>query len=122
MHQNLASELLVIGVLIDGGAEFSPAFIRNIAMNTKSEKGLATVIDFDMSQTLREIGINETKTPYWSLQGSLTTPPCSEGVQWIVLQTPVRAANADLDAIKAIEKSNHRPVQPLNDRVITFMK
>ena len=53
---------------------------------------------------------------YYRYEGSLTTPPCSEGVQWIVLTTPVEMSEAQIAAFKAIIHDNNRPVQPLNGR------
>ena len=50
--------------------------------------------------------------------GSLTTPPCTEGVTWVVLKNPVSIEGQDVDALKALEGKNNRPVQPLNGRVV----
>lgn len=48
--------------------------------------------------------------------GSLTTPPCSESVSWIVLTEPVEVAAEQLDRLRARYSGNDRPVQPLNGR------
>jgi len=48
--------------------------------------------------------------------GSLTTPPCSEGVKWFVLTTPIEMSHSQIAAFKAILYGNNRPFQPLNDR------
>lgn len=56
---------------------------------------------------------------YYRFSGSLTFPPCSEGVIWLVLKHPVPMSAAQLATIKqAIGQSNSRPTQPLNGRVI----
>ena len=53
---------------------------------------------------------------YYRYDGSLTTPPCSEDVKWIVLKTPIEMSEAQITAFKAIIHDNNRPVQPLNGR------
>lgn len=53
---------------------------------------------------------------YYRYKGSLTTPPCSEGVEWIVLTTPIEMSEAQIAAFKAIIHDNNRPVQQLNGR------
>ena len=52
--------------------------------------------------------------------GSLTTPPFTESVQWIVMKRPMEVSEADLSAYKTMfPEGNTREVQPLNDRVVT---
>jgi carbonic anhydrase len=55
---------------------------------------------------------------YYTFSGSLTTPPCTEGVTWFVLKTPVEVAPAQIDAFGAVYPMNARPVQPLHGRPI----
>ena len=55
---------------------------------------------------------------YYRFNGSLTTPPCSEGVRWLVLKHAVTASKEQLDAMRAIMGKNNRPIQPLNARCI----
>lgn len=56
---------------------------------------------------------------YYRFSGSLTTPPCSEGVRWLVMKQPVEVSQAQIDAFKGVmHHPNNRPVQPLNGRVI----
>jgi carbonic anhydrase len=52
----------------------------------------------------------------YTYSGSLTTPPCSEGVRWHVMQQPLSLSAQQLAALTAIYDDNNRPVQPLNDR------
>lgn len=56
---------------------------------------------------------------YYRFSGSLTTPPCSEGVRWLVLETPATISAAQVAQFTAaIHHANNRPIQPLNGRVI----
>ena len=63
------------------------------------------------------------KSPYFTYEGSLTTPPCSEGVRWVVLSKPSEVSQAQLDKWKAVfEHASNRPVQPLGDRKVRAYK
>ena len=55
---------------------------------------------------------------YFKYSGSLTTPPCSEGVTWVVLKNPITIEKSDLAALSALEGNNNRPLKPLNGRVV----
>jgi carbonic anhydrase len=56
---------------------------------------------------------------YYSFNGSLTTPPCSEGVKWMVMKQPVSVSKDQVEAFKRVMgHPNNRPVQPVNNRVI----
>ncbi|RKZ80685.1 MAG: carbonate dehydratase, partial [Candidatus Parabeggiatoa sp. nov. 3] len=50
--------------------------------------------------------------------GSLTTPPCSEGVKWVILKQTVSISPAQLAQYQALYTYNVRPLQPLNDRKV----
>lgn len=56
---------------------------------------------------------------YYRFSGSLTTPPCTEGVRWLVLKQPVIASSEQIEALaEAVGHANNRPLQPLNSRVV----
>jgi len=50
--------------------------------------------------------------------GSLPTPPCTEGVTWLVMKTPVTLSPDQIAAFQAVMHGDNRPVQPLNERVL----
>lgn len=52
----------------------------------------------------------------WHFMGSLTTPPCSEGVAWYVMKKPITIAPKQLARFRSIYHGNARPVQPWNSR------
>ncbi|MDX1915721.1 MAG: carbonic anhydrase family protein [Methylophilus sp.] len=56
---------------------------------------------------------------YYRFGGSLTTPPCSEGVRWVLMKAPLTASKEQIKAFEAIiHHHNSRPVQPLNGRIV----
>lgn len=60
-----------------------------------------------------------TNPQYYRYSGSLTTPPCSEGVRWIVMKSPLQTSAEQVQAItSAIGGANNRPMQPLHGRSV----
>lgn len=55
---------------------------------------------------------------YFAYRGSFTTPPCTEGIQWIVMESPIEIRPVVLDAFKGAIGRNNRPIQNRNDRNI----
>jgi carbonic anhydrase len=56
---------------------------------------------------------------YYRYNGSLTAPPCTEGVIWIVMKSPMTASKSQINAFKKVVKhNNNRPLQPLNGRIV----
>ena len=59
---------------------------------------------------------------YYTYPGSLTTPPCSEGVRWFVLKKPVTISKGQAEAFGKIYAHNARPTQPLHGRTVLETK
>ena len=113
VHKNAEGKLAVVAVLIDKGG--ASELIGTLWKNIPHEKEKEATIDgtrIDVTQLLPE------NKDYYTFQGSLTTPPCSEGVTWFVLKAPVKIADAEIAAFAKIYPLNARPVQPLNGRTI----
>jgi len=55
---------------------------------------------------------------YYHYKGSLTTPPCSEGVRWFVLQTPISVSAEQIAKFQQAVTPNARPLQPTNKRLV----
>jgi carbonic anhydrase len=63
-------------------------------------------------------GLLPAERGYWTYMGSLTTPPCTEGVRWYVFEQPVSISRAQLQAFAALYKLNSRPLQDTHGRRI----
>jgi carbonic anhydrase len=112
VHRNAAGQLGVVGVLIQPGAAnpaFEPVFAH---LPRPGEKISVDDLTLDLAALL------PADKHYYSFEGSLTTPPCSEGVNWMVLKTPIKLGAAQIKAFRRLFNANARPVQPVNGRVI----
>lgn len=111
VHQNKKGDTLVIAALFEEGKE-NPSLqkiIDSMPAKTNQSKPFSTL---DMN------GILPMQSGYYAFDGSLTTPPCSENVQWVVFQNPTQASKKQIEAFQAILHHNARDVQPIDDRVI----
>ena len=111
VHKSEDGTLAVIGVLIESGS-INTAFVPlwHYLPSTAGESEQIQDI------TLNVLNLLPNPKHTYRYTGSLTTPPCSEGVKWFVLTTPVKMSQSQIAAFKAILNGNNRPVQPLNDR------
>lgn len=111
VHKSEDGRLAVIGVLIESGRT-NPAFAA-FWQYLPSVPGESEEIK---DVTLNVLDLLPSAKHTYRYTGSLTTPPCSEGVKWFVLTTPIEMSYSQIAAFKAILYGNNRPVQPLNDR------
>ena len=111
VHQDPRSgNLAVVGVMLTEGAHnaaYAPVFD-----NLPADIGEPTAMGESLAL---ESMLPEART-FTTYQGSLTTPPCSEIVRWLVLDAPVELAAEQIAAFAAIHAGNARPVQPLGAR------
>jgi carbonic anhydrase len=63
-------------------------------------------------------GLLPRELGYYTYAGSQTAPPCTEGVTWFVLKTPVEISAAEIAAFAKLYPHDARPTQPLNGRVV----
>jgi len=113
VHGSPDGKLAVVGVLFVEGA--SNPNLDKIIANFPAGPGQSTHPtgeNFDVS-----IHLPTDRTVY-SYAGSLTTPPCSEGVSWTIFRKPISASREQLKAFSARLRTNNRPVQPLNGRTV----
>lgn len=113
VHKSEAGKLAVVAVLLDKGAR--QPLIQAVFDNLPKAKEQETAVPglgIDLNGLLPE------NRAYYSFAGSLTTPPCSEGVSWFVLKTPVQVSAEQIARFGRAYAMNARPVQPLNGRVV----
>ncbi len=64
-------------------------------------------------------GILPSNRDYYRFDGSLTTPPCSEGVSWLVMKEPVTVSKDQIEKfVQVMHHPNNRPIQPVNARPV----
>ena len=112
VHKDPEGRLAVVAVLLERGA--AQSVVQTVWNNLPLEKGeeqpASTVID-----------LNHLLPPdrgYYTYMGSLTTPPCSEGVLWLVMRQPVTVAQGQIDIFSRLYPMNARPVQSAAGRLI----
>jgi carbonic anhydrase len=112
VHRNGAGQLAVVGVFIEEGAE-NPAVTTLLAALPHGQGDEnATHAEFDPASLL------PADRAYFAYAGSLTTPPCSEGVRWNVLRTPIQASPEQINALREALGASSRHVQPINQRTV----
>jgi len=115
VHQSDDDSLAVIGVLVNEGSHNSnfDQLIKYLP-NAPGEKKT-----YDSVKINIRIHIPKELQAYHYI-GSLTTPPCTENVQWIVLKNPITMDKEQIGAFSSRIKNSNRPTQPLNGRKVTM--
>lgn len=110
IHAGDGGRLAVVGVPFEVGEENE--FIGEVlaAAAEPVDAGLPTEIDIEDAVPAH--------TEYYTYEGSLTTPPCTEGVRWFVLRNPETLSAEQLEELAGYYRNNVRPVQRLNERSI----
>ena len=113
VHRNIDGQIAIVAVLMDPGQP-----------NTMVNK-VWTYMPLDVGDRVRMpaglLDLNELLPQdqrYYQFIGSLTTPPCSENVLWMVLKQPIQISPEQLRLFAQLYPRNNRPVQPLNGRVV----
>ncbi|MDH5518510.1 MAG: carbonic anhydrase family protein [Gammaproteobacteria bacterium] len=113
VHQATDGRLAVVGVMINRGVtnynlqkawDHLPSSVGNV--NTYG------------SITINASSLLPSDKSYYHYNGSLTTPPCSEGVNWFVLQNPIQISPKQVKAFRNLVEDNARIIQPLHGRTM----
>jgi carbonic anhydrase len=113
VHEDEDGNLAVVAVLFDVGAE--NAALKAVFAHMPREEGEDEVVQNGQVSLAAVLPMDRS---YYEFEGSLTTPPCTEGVRWIVLQHRGTISQAQLAAFKKLYPANARPLQPLNGRTV----
>lgn len=123
VHSNVIGELAVVGVLLSKSDTVTPGIFDDIIAHAPAETGS----DGAEGATLNARELLPVDRGYYHYTGSLTTPPCSEGLKWFVLTQPVPVTNFVIQQLHSLIghfpdyngfQNNNRPVVPLNGRTV----
>ena len=117
VHADDQGHLAVVGVLIQKGS--SNALIETVWKNIPSQKEKAVDVS---GVSLNAKDLLPAEHGYYTFAGSLTTPPCSEGVTWFVMKEPLSLSPEQISTFAKIYPLNARPIQPLNGRELRESK
>jgi len=113
VHKSKEGKLAVIAVMFKKG-RYNPILEKLIRRIPKNFKDINDISNLYLN--LRELLPQDLS--YYKFSGSLTTPPCTEGVTWIVLETPLEASSEQLEQFRKVLGDNYRPIQSLNGRLV----
>jgi carbonic anhydrase len=113
VHRDAEGHLAVVAVPIKDGA--SNPLVATLWRNLPAQKGHE---ESPAGVTINPAQLLPANRSYFSYVGSLTTPPCTEGVRWFVLKSPVSLSTAEIGTFAKLYPGNARPVQPVNGREI----
>jgi carbonic anhydrase len=114
-HKDAQGRLAIVAVLLERGPDNKPQpLIQSVWANLPLERGeaLAAQVQLDLNQLLPE------NRGYYTYMGSQTTPPCQEGVLWMVMRQPVQLTAQQIGVFARLYPMNARPLQAGSGRLI----
>ena len=116
VHKSAKGQVMVLSVFTKIGAKNT---VLNTAWNhipqqSGDRKKVASV-------NVNAVDLLPTDHSYYSFKGSITIPPCSEGIQWIVLKNPIEVSDEQIKRFSQVIGVNARPVQPVYSRTLYMM-
>jgi len=112
VHKDQEGRVAIVAVLIESGSPHG--LVQTVWNNLPLEKNdpLTPTITIDTNQLLPQ------HREYYTFMGSLTTPPCSEGVLWIVMKEAIQISAQQIAIFARLYPMNARPIQPSSGRLI----
>ncbi len=113
VHLDKKGDIAVVSVMFEEGTENADlAKIWKVMPKKVGGKSPLKVADIAAN-------LIPEKQHYYRFNGSLTTPPCTEGVRWVVLEKTLTVSKAQIEAFQDVmQNPNNRPIQPLDARII----
>ncbi|MCW1979423.1 carbonic anhydrase family protein [Xanthomonas campestris pv. campestris] len=115
VHQGPDGTLGVLAIFFETG-KANPAFQRVIDAMPNDKNQTRQVADAVVRAS--DFLPPATQRSFYRYEGSLTTPPCSETVDWVVLSQPVQVSREQINAFERVYPFNARPLQPLDRRFL----
>jgi len=117
MHQAADGEVVgVVAFLKAGGANATVQQLWDHMPKSESQEIEVAHVEVDPS------GLLPRDNAYYRYTGSVTAPPCTEGVEWFVLKTPLEISANQIKAFAELYPHDVRPIQPLNGRIVKESK
>jgi len=113
MHQASDGDVAGVTVFLKAGSG-NPTIQRIWEHMPKAENKEEDIAGVDVDPA----GLLPYNTAYYTYRGSLTAPPCTEGVTWFVLKTPLDISAEQINAFARLYPHDVRPLQPLNGRLV----
>lgn len=113
VHKSDDGQLAVVAVLLERGSE-NP-FIQSVWNYMPLEKNAAVE---PPGIAINPADLLPAGRSYYTYMGSLTTPPCTEGVLWLVMKQPVQVSPEQINIFSRLYRNNARPIQPAAGRLI----
>jgi carbonic anhydrase len=117
VHKSAKGELAVVGVFLKAGA--NNAVLEKAWSHMPGHAGDKEQV---AAVSINPADLLPADRSYSRFNGSLTTPPCSEGVNWLVMKSPVEVSAAQVKQFAKVVGHNARPVQSLNKRFVLAAK
>jgi len=114
MYQAEAGDVAGVTVFVEVGSA-NPT-VRKLWEHMPRSEGQEEVSGVDLSPA--DLLPSEQVHSYYMYIGSVTAPPCTEGVTWFILKQPVHISAEQIDAFAKLFPNDARPLQPLNGRVV----
>ena len=118
VHSNDAGHLAVVAVLYDEGEEDHPFFLSILKDDAPVNPGEEKVFPDQKIDIAGYFPPSAKQHKYYMYDGSLTTPPATEGVRWFICKERVQLSRTQIDSVRRLYSHNNRPIQPTYARTV----